>query len=384
MGEKVNRFLNRIKDRKINRPRPENGREAFAKAYTTVLFRKLQECNNDEEYFRVLDPERKGYDDSLDSKWCIEYVNNLVGNFIISERRLSQLCDVSLNKVKSWSEHAPRKREDYVAISCVFGLGVEKCSRIMQRYGGYFALSEDKPDDIVWIRLLQLSERDEDDFENQEKQRIYVDYRVKYEDIRRLIDSRKRENISAAAERLYGMGDGVFLDMYRAAQEACEPSARMLNQKITDCFSAMGYSKDMFFKEKKLHAGYSKAMSRLSAQDIIPDRNILISLFLHMGLPVGKINGLLSIAGMEQLCAQNPYESALIYVLSVLCKEFPQFGDESVMLSPQNREMQKKLESGSVYMYVYKRLQQPKFVKKFEQDEVDLEKCICLHLRESN
>lgn len=358
--------------------------KAFQRGNTTKFFRDIQKCENDAQFFRLFDPNRAGYDKTIDMDWKLEYTNKLRGRAQISNSKLAEICGVNLKTANSWKDVAPKKRENYVAISCVFGLGVSDCSRIMNRFGGYEALDEKNPNDIVYIRLLQISERPFDEFSDEKKRNVFRDLLITYEGIKNGLDSEKNPDRINAYAKLEELGDTKFAEMYKFASSVSETRAGKLHDEIISCLGKMGYSsKDAFFKEKRLHSMYPKAMSNMSRlkDKIIPKRNLLISLFLHMALPLETINRLLGIVNMEPLCSKNPYESALIHVLSQLYKKHPELEKEKIMLSSENGKIQERLlKDGSLYMFVHTRLMQKTFAEKFERDEIDLNECMCRKL----
>ena len=357
--------------------------EPFARAGTSIMFRQLVKCNNDDEYRRLFDPERAAYDRTLDEDWKDEYVNNLKSRVTLSERRLSELTECSINTVRSWSKEAPKKRLHYIAIACVFGLGVDTCSRMMQRYGDYSGLSEKNIYDVPYIRLLQLSQRPLNDFENSEKQKVFFNLSYNYifavdKYVKR--DGDIRDN---GKKLLQELNDGNLIRMLNFAEYQIARSGMLLHDEIVKIIKKMGYnSKDAFFKSKNLKAMYPKALSNLSSSEgkQIPDRKVLISLFLHMGLPLATITRLLDMVHMEPLCPKDTFEGALIYALSSLYKTNSNFESEKLMISSSNEIIQKTLESGSVYNYVAKKFETEVFKERFKKYEVDIDDCLCKHL----
>ncbi len=352
----------------------------FCKNNTTKLFKEIQKCRNDAEYLRLFDPNRAGYDHAINMDWRLEYTNKLRGRVQISDAKLASACSVNVKTGNNWKTDAPKRREHYVALACVFGLGVSDCSRIMNRFGGYEALDDKNPNDIVYIRLLQISERSFSEFDD-EKLYTFRDLYGVYDTIKWELDSGSEPNRSSALAKLNELGDSQFMGIYSRANSSSETSTGKLHDEIVSCLKKMGYpSKDLFFKDKKLTSMYPKALSNMSRDKnkIIPKRNLLVSLFLHMALPLEKINELLGIVNMEPLCSKNPFESSLIHVLSMLYKEHPEFEDETIMLTPKNEKTQKLLKEGSLYMFVYCRLLT--FSSKFEADEIDLNECMCRNL----
>ena len=182
---------------------------------------------------------------------------------------------------------------------------------------------------------------------------------------------------------LRGLDDSRLNQMIESAETQVARGGTSLHNEIVETIKEFGYhSKDAFFKEKKLKAMYPKALSNLSASEgkQIPNRKLLISLFLHMGLPLQTINRFLGIVYMEPLCAKDVFEGALIYVLSSLYKANKNFESEKIMLGKNNEIMQRTLESGSVYNYVVEKFSTEKFKERFEKYEVNTDDCLCLNL----
>ena len=56
-------------------------------------------------------------------------------------------------------------------------------------------------------------------------------------------------------------------------------------------------------------------VSEISQKKWYPDRNKIISHGIHLNMDVDQINKMLELAQMEELCAKNPFENAIIYAL---------------------------------------------------------------------
>ena len=358
-------------------------RKAFQPNLTKQLGDEIRKCNTDEEFERIMDTRRGSKIRKSDDDWRIEFMNILRSQISISDEKISEISGVSINTVRKWRKACPKKCFHYIRIGCIFGLGTNTTSRIMQRYGGYRKLDAKNPEDIISIRLLNLSERPIEDFNNAEKLHMYEKY-PDYEYIKDLLDksfTKYDDGCDQTARLLLSkMHDDKFHDMYNATNRFRNFKSEALNRNLKECLSKIGYdSRDKFLKDKHLHEMYSRSLSGLDNPNkkVLPSRDILITLFLHMGLPLDIIDKLLEVSGSEPLCARNPYESALIYILTKLYKNSPDYEKKSVMLSKDNLRMQTMLSGGSLYNYVYNNMNSG-FIKKFlEDNEVDIDSTMC-------
>ena len=355
--------------------------EKFFKTNVTNLYRaEIEKCNNKADYFRINDPNRSAYgkyNEKPDARWSAEY-RKLMNNVMTYNSKIAELSLVNRNTSKKWESQCPKKREYYVAICCIFGLGVKTCSKMLKRYGLYRALDKNNTEDIIFIRLLERCQRSIENFKSDEIS-FYKDFLPYYNDVKSILDKNRfyqsplADNM--AKEKLAQIGDDKFFDMYKQAIKNSSIWASALDREITNCFKKIGYQyKDSFYKEKNLPSIFSKAMSNLSREEdkLIPNRYLLISLMLHMGLPLKKMDDILRLAKMDTLMVKNPYENALVFILSYLYKIDSDYAENSVMLSEKNTDMQKKLQGGSLYNYVYLSLKNDDF-KRMLDDEFDVD-----------
>lgn len=353
---------------------------------TTMFAVQLQNSKDVAECMELLYGNNETIKD-LNREWCREYINNLIGCYNVSERLLANMCRTEQKVVRKWSSAPPINREDYVALCCFFGLGAETCSRMMRRFGELSELDPHNMDDVIYIQLLNITDRQ--DFGDEAKQNFYRDHRDLYFTIRDQLLSDDVYDHYLARRDLKILKDTTFENALIKAKGFHIPKLVEFNEAIDEFYFNTGYhSVANFIKVAptgNLSDTYRKrTFGELAKEEIdnIPKRKYLLSFFLHMGLPLQKIDEFFITAGLEKLCAKNPFEAALIYTLSEIYKEYPYLASNKVMFDERNIKAQKKLPSGSVYMEVYNRLSSEPFHSFFQTEGIDLDKEMCFNLVE--
>ncbi len=349
---------------------------------TTFLSKKLKAVE-DNKTFKEIYEENSDLIVERNETWCIEYINKLLAEYQVSDSTIAENCLLDRKVVRKWKSEPPKIREHFVALCCYFGLGVDTCSRMMKRFGDFASLDKNNLDDVVYIQLLNHTNRT--DFYDEQKQVFYKNHKDRYFVIRDYLLSSNSEKNGKAQRDLKKLRDYSFENSLYQAQKIYAPKLLLFKEKIHDFFDDTGYgSPSKFFTEApagNLGATYARVVLRtIDSETMIPKRNHLISLFLHMGLPLDNTDEFLVAAGLEPLCSKNPFEAALIYTLSTIYKEYPDLKKEEIMLSEHNKESQLSLPQGSVYMEVYHRLSQDFFSEFFAEEKVDLDKMMCRNL----
>ena len=109
--------------------------------------------------------------------------------------------------------------------------------------------------------------------------------------------------------------------------------------------------------KEKISQIYYREIRNIKNKQKIPTRIFLISLGIHMNLPVDKINELLDYAGMMPLYSKDVLESRLIFYLESLYINNPSYfavSDEMVGLL----EDEDRVQEDDLAQYIYNRLEE--------------------------
>lgn len=355
---------------------PKNGNTII----TTIFKRKVLDCENESEYFRLVDPERGQYTQTnKDKKWSILYetlcngYSPITGKSGTNVYELMEWTGIKRATLYNIAKRVPKTKENYVRLACYFGIGLDKANKLLTRYGGFAKLNPDSTDleELTYMNCIKVTSESPRLFktrvfnwEEESGEKYKTDFYniTDYETLKKLCEVKK---ITYRADRNHD----VFADKIGVYIKKCGyKSARYF------------LSNTLFYNgSPKCYNSLYKASTYNEAKGIRKNstltRRAVITLALLLGLPLKDIDKLLSAANMEGLCAKNPFESAIIFVLNDLYKKsgYEDLGNSSVMCSERNKELQQKLKDGSVFGYVYHRLHSERFKKVFEDEEIDID-----------
>ena len=277
---------------------------------TIFLAEQAERCEDTDDLRQVL----RLYDQYY-LRWQT-FINQALDASGLSYTQLAKDCGISKNTLKKWcvSGGAPRSRPTYIKIG--FGLGMEEkeINRLLVRYGGYHGLYAKDLFDAACIFTLQQGG-------------TYGDAETLY---RRCADeepngSEQMETIHLH-QRLCGLtGPEQFLAFVQANQEwftgrrekLCQYIRDFLHMRQWELANIEGhtFSLHAWAVEVGLPSRFEKILSNLYQHGIVPRREQLIALGLHLDMTPESLNIMLELANMERLCARNRLECVLIYAL---------------------------------------------------------------------
>lgn len=258
----------------------------------------------------------------------------------LSYAALAARTGLSRNTLRRWctQKSAPRCRETYIRLGFGFAMTAEQTSRLLVRYGGYPPLYAKDLFDAVCIFLLG---RGCTDFSA--AQALYA----------RCMEP---EDGCVTADTAYTAGQLRTLTtqeefMRFAAQNGAlfHDAHPQLRQYLADRLRAKGFdaatgtvqSIHSMFADSGIPARFEKDISALMTRGVVPRREKLIALCVHLGLLCEEIDTMLSLAGMEPLCAKNRLECILIYALQQLQLTHPEISaDNAAQLLAVTRSRQ--------------------------------------------
>ncbi len=335
-------------------------------------FRKYSDilrCKSDMSFLRLLDPERSVYNHTNDDKWQILFYNRFTGIFITSKNKLSETCCVSLNTVSKWFHSQPKRREYFISLSCLYGLDPLKptedslsCSDLLKTFG-FEPLNPDTPEDVIYIYLLNLAKRDEQDYKNTEKQYVFSSCMPKYKRLARVIHKKKCD-ISLTSDFEYSH-DAVFCSTYFSSLCNNQLTASKVRQSLTEKLINCGYDNfQAFCSEHSVPASVIDNCSCIfdDTFPVLPLRHDLLCLMLCMELQLDEINEIFNAADYSLLSTIDPFESALIYILSHF-------------MQPDTKDCYNNKEESTItlYYYIRNRLMSYPLSQIFTEEEIDIE-----------
>ena len=286
------------------------------KAYSTIhINEKIQICEDIYEYKREVVPLIKNQREI----W-VEKLNEIVEGKGYSKTKFAELCGVSRVAVNKWFNGAiPRQRELYIRIGLAAGYNLEEMNNFLIRYGRYQGLYAKCLEDSVCIYLLNADYLEHD----------YETYSEILSSIKELILNRREEEKNAY-ETVYVMDSlnkiASKSELYKFIEENAGIYEMQYNKFYNYVLAFLQVNKMNLGDNKQTSThfmangqGWSSSLrqcvSAINQRKWYPVRDKVISLGLHLNMDVDQINEMLRLTYMEELCAKNLFESAIIYAL---------------------------------------------------------------------
>ncbi len=244
--------------------------------------------------------------------------NAILSDSGYTKTRFADICGVSRVTVDKWCKGAiPKNRETFLKIGMAARYDMEQMNQLLQRYGQYPALYSKSLADCVCIFVVNhYSGKDDEPIEKYR----YIMERIKENIIRS--ESDETDNMSTVKfdEKLSEVKDEEALEQFIADNIAMfSYSYHKFYAYVKMCIDAnyKHYSNSVF--DMAEGQGWSSSLrqcvSAIRQNKWYPTRNKIISLGLHLSMDHSQIDEMLKLAHMEPLCAQNIFESVIMYVL---------------------------------------------------------------------
>lgn len=346
------------------------------------IYKAAQNCGHS-VFFKIFADNADRFDKTLIKQWQDYYAHLSNGK---SMKHLIDSCDCAANTVRSWNSTIPKKREQFVMIGCYFFLDSDEVSKLMTRFGGFSKLRDDNFQDIMYLRILEITKANSsrntpDEFDNEltYKARIGI-YDAEISRIETSgLWSANRIQLSKGTKMIGKYFDPLLYEMIEKSHPQISSSYYDLSKYLVNYRKNIGYKTNKEFCEsEKISSSLERIFSCMTTEvnrhtrlkDLspkpMPRRKQIIALCLHFGMPLKDINTALSKANMEELCPRDRYEAALIFVLQQLYFKDHRFGSKE-MRTKANREAQRDLESlyensyKGLFGYVYSKLSLKEF-----------------------
>ena len=296
----------------------------------TMAFRDiLERCEDNENFLKLMEEHQDAMTVWADvfAYWMEEKNGTIAA--------LAAYCKVTRNTARQWKQKIPTKREQVVGIGMYWGFQLEQINRLLTRNAKYPALYVKNPEDAIFIYLIH----------NKKDYSMYEFYMEEYrkmqeekEPEQKYLDGTEEKTFELNAALLEVMGDQEFKKFLEEHMEVFEGRNRKLYKFLEEYFKLEERNINSLVDDEKLKNAYNNAFSHLKRKGIVPRRNLLIAMGIHLTMPVEDINRMLELAGMEALCPKDRIESAVIFVLEDL------YLNDSVLFSDAGRKLTAGLE----------------------------------------
>ena len=227
---------------------------------------------------------------------------------------------ISRQAAQKWMNGAvPKKRETFIRIGFAAHYNLEQMNYFLQRYGRCNKLYPKCLEDSVYIFVLN-SDTIEHTYQSCQSiiDLLKVELTTTEEDNQNesyetiaLLES--LSSLSTLPEMLAFVAENtsVYRDQYSKLYTYVEDFIQ--RNLLSD-----GIEEDSVYNlanSQQWSSSLRHCVSEISQKKWYPDRNKIISLGIHLNMDVDQINKMLELAQMEELCAKNPFENAIIYAL---------------------------------------------------------------------
>ena len=249
-----------------------------------------------------------------------QIINQIVSDNGYSASEFGKICGVSRQAAQKWMSGAvPKKRETFIRIGFAAHYNLEQMNYFLQRYGRCNKLYPKCLEDSVYIFVLN-SDTIEHTYQSCQSiiDLLKVELTTTEEDNQNesyetiaLLES--LSSLSTLPEMLAFVAENtsVYRDQYSKLYTYVEDFIQ--RNLLSD-----GIEEDSVYNlanSQQWSSSLRHCVSEISQKKWYPDRNKIISLGIHLNMDVDQINKMLELAQMEELCAKNPFENAIIYAL---------------------------------------------------------------------
>lgn len=250
----------------------------------------------------------------------IQIIKQIVTDNGYSASEFGKICGVSRQAAQKWMNGAvPKKRETFIRIGFAAHYNLEQMNYFLQRYGRCNKLYPKCLEDSVYIFVLN-SDTIEHTYQSCQSiiDLLKVELTTTEEDNQNesfetiaLLES--LSSLSTLPEMLAFVAENtsVYRDQYSKLYAYVEDFIQ--RNLLSD-----GIEEDSVYNlanSQQWSSSLRHCVSEISQKKWYPDRNKIISLGIHLNMDVDQINKMLELAQMEELCAKNPFENAIIYAL---------------------------------------------------------------------
>lgn len=251
-------------------------------------------------------------------------INDILNDFPGSDTKFSTLCGVSKMTVSKWRKGAvPRNRETFLRIGLVADYSVNEINNLLNRYGNYPGLYSKNITDCICIYSIN-------NYSGEEKIQKFNEI---YDNIKGLVSNDHSfsdgPETTVFDEKLSNVRDLNSLELFvkeNASVFATEYNrfnayVKMLIQEnyIYNENNESNLAVSKSINEMAIAQGWSSSLitcvSEINQGKCFPERNMIISLGIHLSLTHEQIDNMLVLAHMEPLFSKNIFESVIMYIL---------------------------------------------------------------------
>lgn len=270
------------------------------------------------------------------------YINTCVEMRGCSYEKFAKLTGFSKNTIRSWCVDGslPKNRNMFIKFAFGLNLNIDDTNKLLTKYGKYSSLYAKDIYDAITIYVInrRIQDRENENYQYDSLAKWFD----KFIDIRseRFTDGKYsyQPKTMGVYNLILSITDDkdfeefilnnkvIFLSPYNKLYEFIDDFINIRRSELedeNDDNKKYKYSWHRMLKEKHLDQSFEKMLSNLKNHGIVPKREQLIALGIHLNMVASDINNMLSLAKMQALYAKDKVESLLLYLLKNAVIEDP-------------------------------------------------------------
>ena len=290
---------------------------------TYVIQDEVERCEDIDDLRLILDNNSQYF---VDWKAFINYLVNTGG---YSYSQFARQCGMSRNTIVTWCEKGiqPRSRNQFIQLGFGAKMSLKTMNEFLQRYGKYPRLYSKNIEDAIYIFALnqgmtyKMAASLQDQFD-------YIIGEIANSNARNNMQIPYNETMQFQSQ-LLSLNDikqfeGFITENITTFTSSNEKLVSFIDAYIkintfeftgADTEESLNGFLETKIRNPKIVNHYNKLISSLRNYRVVPKRNALIAFGVYLDMSLGDVNQMLSMAGMEPLCAKDKIECVIIYAI---------------------------------------------------------------------
>jgi len=259
------------------------------------------------------------------------YINEQLQLRGCSYEKFGKMSGFSKNTIKTWCCNGtmPRSRDMFIKLAFGLKMNIDETNELLVKYGKYSALYAKDLYDAITIYVINQRINNWDDenynYDSLEKwykkfEKITEEHQVNpkyYNDPKTIGIFNEIENIKddSTFEKYVLDNKEIFFSTYSSLICFIEDFIEIRLSEKSDDIAEEKYSWHKYVTDKGLDSSFEIMLSRLKHNGVLPKREQLIALGIHLNMVANDINKMLSLANMRELYARDMAESLIMYLL---------------------------------------------------------------------
>ncbi len=278
---------------------------------TSYIKDEIERCENLEDLKARILPLLQ----TQQEQWA-EKINGILKEGGWSKTAFAKKCNVSRVSVDKWCKGAiPKNRETFLRIGLAAGYNLSRMNQLLWRYGQYPELYSKSLEDCVCIYVINnLCGADMiesyDYILSQIKVNMIEEDAACIPDIctaqfdKKLADVQGEDALKQFIYDNIATFSSAYQKFYAYVKMYITINYKRYSSSVANLAEGQGWSSSL-----------RQCVSAIRQNKWYPTRNKILSLGLHLSMDHEQIDEMLTLAHMEPLCAKNPFESVIIFIL---------------------------------------------------------------------